>query len=76
MTANIKSIRRDRSEYHAVQVAASDKPMKATSMQMRGHFRQAGVPPKRVVKEFVVTPNAHIPVGTYKIYNHKLFERF
>jgi large subunit ribosomal protein L3 len=73
VTANIKSVRRDRSEYHAVQVAASDKPMKATSMQMRGHFRRAGVPPKRVVKEFAVTPNAHIPVGTYNIYNLKLF---
>jgi len=30
---------------------------------MLGHFQKAGVPPKRVVKEFPVTPDAHIPVG-------------
>jgi len=64
VTANIKSIRRDRSEYHAVQVAASDKSMKKTSNQMLGHFKRAGVRPKRIVREFAVTPDAHIPVGT------------
>ncbi|CAA7271625.1 unnamed protein product [Cyclocybe aegerita] len=31
---------------------------------MLGHFARAGVPPKRIVKEFPVTPDAHIPVGT------------
>ncbi|KAJ3515098.1 hypothetical protein NLJ89_g1973 [Agrocybe chaxingu] len=31
---------------------------------MLGHFAKAGVPPKRIVKEFPVTPDAHIPVGT------------
>jgi hypothetical protein len=30
---------------------------------MLGHFRKAGVPPKRIVKEFPVTPDALVPVG-------------
>jgi len=64
VTANIKSVRRDRSEYHAVQLAASDRPEKTTTRQMLGHFKRAGVPPKHIVREFEVTPDAHIPVGT------------
>ncbi|THH12639.1 hypothetical protein EW146_g7508 [Bondarzewia mesenterica] len=64
VTANVTTVRRDESEYHAVQVAASDRPAKTTTQQMRGHFRKAGVPPKRVVKEFPITPDAHVPIGT------------
>ncbi|KAG6832343.1 hypothetical protein H0H87_001984 [Tephrocybe sp. NHM501043] len=47
-----------------LQVAASDRPAKTTTRQMLGHFKKANVPPKRIVKEFPVTPDAHIPVGT------------
>ncbi|KAF9075185.1 translation protein [Rhodocollybia butyracea] len=64
VTANIVTVRQDKSEYHAVQVAASDKPYKTTTRQMQGHFRKAHVHPKRVVREFPVTSNAHVPVGT------------
>ncbi|EMD38294.1 hypothetical protein CERSUDRAFT_82556 [Gelatoporia subvermispora B] len=64
VTANVKTVRDDGSEYHAVQVAASDRPEKTTTKPMLGHFKKAGVPPKRVVKEFPVTPDAHVPVGT------------
>ncbi|KAK7467203.1 hypothetical protein VKT23_004261 [Stygiomarasmius scandens] len=64
VTANIKTLRKDNTEYHAVQVAASDKPAKNTSQQMLGHFRKAKVSPKRIVREFPVTPDAHVPVGT------------
>jgi len=64
VTANIRTVRRDHSVYHAVQVAASDKPERTTTRQMLGHFRKAGVPPKRIVKEFPVTPDALVPVGT------------
>ncbi|KIK08256.1 hypothetical protein K443DRAFT_589563 [Laccaria amethystina LaAM-08-1] len=64
VTANIRSTRRNHTEYHAIQVAASDKPAKGTTNQMLGHFRKAAVPPKRIVREFPVTPDAHIPVGT------------
>ncbi|KAJ7430737.1 translation protein [Mycena galericulata] len=64
VTANIKTIRRNHTEYHAVQVGASDRPAKTESNQMLGHFNKAGVPPKRIVKEFPVTSDAHVPVGT------------
>lgn len=63
VTANIETMRRDKTMYHAVQVAASDRPVKTTTRQMLGHFRKAQIPPKRIVKEFPVTPDAHIPVG-------------
>ena len=56
-------MRRNHTVYHAVQVAASDKPEKTTTRQMLGHFRKAKVPAKRIVKEFPVTPDAHVPVG-------------
>ncbi|KAF8586544.1 mitochondrial 50S ribosomal protein L3 [Ramaria rubella] len=64
VTANIRTVRKDSSVYHAVQVAATDRPRKTTTRQMRGHFAKAGVDPKRIVKEFPVTEDAHIPVGT------------
>ena len=32
---------------------------------MLGHFKKAGVGPKRVVKEFPVTKDALVPVGVY-----------
>jgi len=51
------------SEYHAVQVAATDRPEKTTTKQMLGHFKKSQVNPKRIVKEFAVTPDAHVPVG-------------
>lgn len=63
VTANVRTVRRDHTVYHAVQVAASDKPERTTTRQMLGHFRKAGVPPKRIVKEFPVTPDALVPVG-------------
>ncbi|KAG5647241.1 hypothetical protein DXG03_000776 [Asterophora parasitica] len=66
VTANIRTVRRDHSVYHAVQVAASDRPAKTTTKQMLGHFRKAKVPPKRIVKEFPVTPDALVPVATSK----------
>jgi large subunit ribosomal protein L3 len=56
-------MRRNHTVYHAVQVAASDKPQKTTTRQMLGHFRKAKVPAKRIVKEFPVTPDALVPVG-------------
>ncbi|KAG9013000.1 54S ribosomal protein L9, mitochondrial [Tulasnella sp. JGI-2019a] len=50
--------------YYAVQVAASDKAPKNTTAQMLGHFKKVGVAPKRIVKEFEVTQDALVPVGT------------
>ena len=65
VTANIETVRPNNTEYHAVQVAASNRPEKTTTKQMLGHFKKAGVPPKRIIKEFPITPDAHVPVGTY-----------
>jgi large subunit ribosomal protein L3 len=65
VTANITTVRKDESEYHAVQVAASDRPSKTATKQMLGHFKKAGVPPKRLVKEFPVTADAHVPIGWF-----------
>ncbi|TFL07421.1 translation protein [Pterulicium gracile] len=64
VTANVRTVRRDHTVYHAVQVAASDRPAKTATRQMLGHFRKANVTPKRVVREFPITPDAHLPVGT------------
>ncbi|EPS95426.1 hypothetical protein FOMPIDRAFT_1025799 [Fomitopsis schrenkii] len=64
VTANVTTVRKDNSEYHAVQVAASDRREKTTTKQMLGHFKKAGVPAKYIVKEFPITPDAHVPVGT------------
>ncbi|KAI0672979.1 mitochondrial 50S ribosomal protein L3 [Trametes maxima] len=64
VTANVRTVRAEQSEYHAVQVAASDRSEKNATKQMLGHFKKAGVSPKRVVKEFPVTSDAHVPVGT------------
>ena len=63
VTANVKTIRKDNTEYHAVQVAASDRPERTTTKAMHGHFQKADVPPKYIVKEFPITPDAHVPVG-------------
>ena len=71
VTANVRTVRNDQSEYHAVQVAASDKSPKNVTKQMMGHFNKAGVSPKRIVKEFPVSADAHVPVGAYSAYTHR-----
>ncbi|TDL24835.1 translation protein [Rickenella mellea] len=64
VTANITTVRKDNTEYHAVQVAATDRSQRRTTKAMKGHFERAGVMPKSIVREFPVTADAHIPVGT------------
>ncbi|KAJ9104250.1 hypothetical protein QFC19_004067 [Naganishia cerealis] len=39
------------------------KRVPVTVLQMLGHFKKAGVQPKKVVKEFRVTSDAVLPVG-------------
>ena len=34
---------------------------------MLGHFRKANVPAKRIVREFPVTADAHVPVGEFRV---------
>ncbi|KAH7102289.1 mitochondrial 50S ribosomal protein L3 [Auriculariales sp. MPI-PUGE-AT-0066] len=64
VTGNIKHVRPDGTEYHAVQVGAGIRKPKNVSHAMRGHFRKAAVQTKHFVKEFPVSPEAHLAVGT------------
>ncbi|CEL52467.1 50S ribosomal protein L3 OS=Caulobacter crescentus (strain ATCC 19089 / CB15) GN=rplC PE=3 SV=2 [Rhizoctonia solani AG-1 IB] len=64
VTGNVSTPRKFKPTYHAVQIAASDRSDKSTTRAMLGHFSKAGVSPKRIVKEFEVTEDALLPVGT------------
>lgn len=63
VTGTVSTPRKFKPIYHAVQVAASDRPEKTTTRAMLGHFNKAGVSPKRIVKEFEVTEDALLPIG-------------
>ncbi|KIO20549.1 hypothetical protein M407DRAFT_245759 [Tulasnella calospora MUT 4182] len=65
VTANVETPRpAPLPTYYAVQLAASNKREKNVTKQMLGHFAKAGVEPKRIVKEFSVTKDGLLPVGT------------
>ncbi|CAE6366843.1 unnamed protein product [Rhizoctonia solani] len=64
VTGNVSTPRKFKPTYHAVQLAASDRSEKSTTRAMLGHFSKAGVTPKRIVREFEVTKDALLPVGT------------
>eukprot|EP00160_Parvularia_atlantis_P018200 Unigene6615_Nuclearia_a/m.20321 Unigene6615_Nuclearia_a/g.20321 ORF Unigene6615_Nuclearia_a/g.20321 Unigene6615_Nuclearia_a/m.20321 type:complete len:257 (-) Unigene6615_Nuclearia_a:6-776(-) len=50
--------------HFALQLGATSKKQKSTTMPERGHFARAGVRPKRVLVEFPVTSDALVDVGT------------
>jgi large subunit ribosomal protein L3 len=50
--------------YTALQVGAGSRKPKQVTSPLAGHFRWAGVPIKRRLAEFHVTPDALLPVGT------------
>lgn len=50
--------------YAALQVGAGPRKEKHTSKPLAGHFAACGVSPRHVLREFRVTPDALIPVGT------------
>lgn len=62
---NIETPRPDGTFYHGVQIGASDMFPGKQSAQMVGHFKKAGVATKRYMKEFDVSPDAHVPVGSF-----------
>ena len=64
---NIETPRSNGTFYHGVQIGASDMRPSKQSAQMVGHFKKAGVATKRYVKEFQVSPDAHVPVGSLGI---------
>jgi large subunit ribosomal protein L3 len=49
--------------YTALQVGAGEAKLKNVSPTLKGHYAKAGVPPKRCVGEFRVTPDALLPMG-------------
>jgi large subunit ribosomal protein L3 len=49
---------------HSLQIGSSDKPARTTTAQLLGHFRKAGTNPKYQMKEYSVTPDAILSVGT------------
>ena len=63
VTANITTVRADSTEYHAVQIAATNKAEKSTTKQMLGHFRK--VIGDRQVK-IVAPKNAKLAADTEK----------
>ncbi|GET66020.1 mitochondrial 50S ribosomal protein L3 [Rhizophagus irregularis DAOM 181602=DAOM 197198] len=48
----------------AVQIGCTEKKLKGFTRPLLGHFRKAGVNPKKKLLEFHVTPDAVLPVGT------------
>lgn len=52
------------SPYHTLQIGASPRREKTTTKQQLGHFKKAGVEPKYRLKEFQVSEDAVVPVGT------------
>ncbi len=49
--------------FTALQVGAAACPERVVNRPLLGHFEKAEVPPKRVLAEFKVTPDAVLPVG-------------
>lgn len=64
VTKAVETSRRHGEAYFGIQIAASNKAAKNVSVPMQGHFAAAGVPPKQFVKEFEVTKDALLPIGT------------
>ena len=60
---NVETVRADGSQYHAVQIGCTNVSEKKVTRSMAGHFLKASAKPKALVKEFPVTPDAHIAVG-------------
>ncbi|WVR08150.1 50S ribosomal protein L3 [Kwoniella sp. DSM 27419] len=52
------------SPYHTLQIGASARREKTTNAQLAGHFRAAGVEPKYRLKEYQVSEDAVLGVGT------------
>lgn len=50
--------------YIAMQVAATDARPQAVTAPVRGHLAKAGLGPKRVLREFRVSEDALVPLGT------------
>ncbi|MBU0683920.1 MAG: 50S ribosomal protein L3 [Candidatus Omnitrophica bacterium] len=54
----------DKEGYNAVQIGFEDKKEKKTKKPLLGHFKKAGIVPKRFLKEVRVSPEDKIDVGS------------
>lgn len=54
----------DREGKLSMQVAAFNKAPRKVTKPLHGHFDSCGIPCKQFIKEFSITPDAVIPVGT------------
>jgi len=66
----------ERDGYNAVQVGAFEAKPKNVTKPMRGHFEKAKVTPKKVVKEFRVSPGALLGVGLELEVSHFIAGQF
>jgi len=57
----------DKHGYNALVIGAGQKKIKRTPRTELGQFARMGVPIKRIVAEFKVSPDAFVPIGT-KLY--------
>jgi large subunit ribosomal protein L3 len=65
----VKTVHKD--GYEAVQIAYAEKKEKKTSMPLKGHFKKAGVSPKRFLVEFEIVPGFKYKTG--QIFNASIF---
>jgi len=59
--------------YDAVQIAYGDKKEKNTNKPLEGHFKKAGVTPKRFLVEFDIVPGFDYEVG--QVFNASIFKQ-
>jgi len=63
----------DNDGYDAVQIAYGDKKEKNTNKPLEGHFKKAGVTPKKFLVEFDIVPGFDYEMG--QVFNASIFKQ-
>jgi len=63
----------DNDGYDAVQIAYGDKKEKNTNKPLKGHFKKAGVTPKRFLVEFDIVTGFDYEMG--QVFNASIFKQ-
>ncbi len=63
----------DNDGYDAVQIAYGDKKEKNTNKPLEGHFKKAGVTPKKILVEFDIVPGFDYEMG--QVFNASIFKQ-
>ncbi len=63
----------DNDGYDAVQIAYGDKKEKNTNKPLEGHFKKAGVAPKKFLVEFDIVPGFDYEMG--QVFNASIFKQ-